>query len=246
MSLQERLEERIVSFVVGIAVATLGLYLVLIQLLGLAVVRREDYMLRSDVVANYIRKDAMNCREEEPSKSRVHGSSNKKLVTEATTSSEPGLQTQQTAPAPADPIPSAAPPPRQASLRCLDPEVTGDFQLQACECKHDNGNFIQCVWFIKNINHRDPIKLWAEDAHVTDNQSRDNFSFNSNWSSDGSGFGFCQNGSAASLMYNDWTRFCLRFRDSNPDLKTLNARIDFRFDANFNHLPYEFREIPVR
>jgi hypothetical protein len=145
----------------------------------------------------------------------------------------------------ADPIPSALPAPLPAPLRCLDPEIKGDFQLQACECKHDNQNFIQCVWFIKNINSRDPIRFWVSDAHVTDNESRENINVPTTWSTDG-GFGFCQNGNSADLIYDDWTRFCVRFRDSNPDLKTINARIDFQTGNGLNHFPYEFREIPVR
>lgn len=60
MSLKEKLEERVLSFVIGIAVATLGLYLVLIQLLGLSIVRRDEYMLRSEVSENYVKKDQVS------------------------------------------------------------------------------------------------------------------------------------------------------------------------------------------
>ncbi|MGA9799750.1 MAG: hypothetical protein WBQ68_12135 [Terriglobales bacterium] len=72
MSLNQKLEERVLSFVVGIAVATLGLYLILIQLLGLSIVRRDDYLLRSEVSENYVRKDHTSsgsiCAEDEKQK----------------------------------------------------------------------------------------------------------------------------------------------------------------------------------
>jgi hypothetical protein len=57
MSFRQKLEEKALWFAFGIAVATLAVYLNILQLFGLSVVRRDDYMLRADVAENYIRKD---------------------------------------------------------------------------------------------------------------------------------------------------------------------------------------------
>jgi len=60
MSLREKLEERLLSFVIGIVAGTLALWLTLIQLLGLSVMRREDYVERSELSQNYISRSELS------------------------------------------------------------------------------------------------------------------------------------------------------------------------------------------
>jgi hypothetical protein len=60
VSLNEALEKRIGWFAVVIGVSALSTYLLFVQLFGLSIVRREDYIARREIDESYIRKDQVN------------------------------------------------------------------------------------------------------------------------------------------------------------------------------------------
>jgi hypothetical protein len=243
MSLQERLEERIVSFVIGIAVATLGLYLVLIQLLGLSVVRREDYVLRSDVAANYVRKDEVNCRGAEPSNSQVHGRPVRPPATETRKSPEAALQNAYPLGAGTPNNGSVTPEPSQGPmqpgpvLRHIAPASGAEsgYMLTIEHCGRE-GDIVACWGFASN-NSDAPDSLYLEDSHAVDDQGNSMFV-----GLFGGGISF-DTGNSEKLIPGVPVRFHVRVRDAHTAVRSLVLQLNTQWQRSYDHLI--FKDVPV-
>jgi hypothetical protein len=165
----------------------------------------------------------------------------------------PGAKTAQEAGAPILAAPSAAPataPIRMPArpLSCFSPTSGKDgdyFDVQLCECTRPQmSDHVSCSGFVTNTR-RDPQKLWALDSLATDNDEGTAFEIPSTYSTSG-GFGFCGTRTGADLAPDTRTKFCLWFRDSNPNVATLNFTVKFlRDDDNAVSPTYYFTKIPV-
>jgi hypothetical protein len=145
--------------------------------------------------------------------------------------------------------PSPTPPPKPTRpLSCFSPASGKDgdyFDVQLCECTRPQmSDHVSCSGFVTNTR-RDPRKLWVLDSLATDNDEGTAFEISSTYSTSG-GFGFCGTRTWADLAPDTRTKFCLWFRDSNPNVATLNFTVKFlRDDDNAVSPTYYFTKIPV-
>jgi hypothetical protein len=152
----------------------------------------------------------------------------------------------------AAPSPAPAPTPTHQPARplsCFSPTSGKDgdyFDLQLCECTRPQmSDHVSCSGFVTNTR-RDSKKLWAADSVATDNDEGSAFQIPSNFWVNG-GFGFCgNNGNVADLAPDTRTKFCMWFRDSNPNVTTFNFTVKFhRDDDNAVWPTYYFTKIPI-
>jgi hypothetical protein len=134
-------------------------------------------------------------------------------------------------------------------LNCFSPTSGKDgdyFDVQLCECtRPQTSDHVSCSGFVTNTR-RDSKGLWAADSLATDNDEGTAFQIPSNFWVDG-GFGFCgNNGNVADLAPDTRTKFCMWFRDSNPNVATFNFTVKFHRDEDNAVWPtYYFTKIPL-
>jgi len=144
--------------------------------------------------------------------------------------------------------PSQTPAPTHAPARplsCFSPTSGKDsdyYDVQLCECTRPRtSDRVSCSGFITNARSRDSQRLWVSDSLATDNDegiATQVFTFYGD-------FGFCGTGSSADLAPGTRTRFCLRFRNTNPNVTTFDFTVRFQTGDGATHPTYNFARIPV-